>query len=102
MPSTELLWGAKHYKGGVNMDSSPNRILTDILERTVRMETKIDQLTKVETTADNAEKLAVEALESTKSAHKRLDKIDKIVWWVATTVGGVIILALVGLVIKGG
>jgi len=82
------------------MDSS--KILTDILERTVRMETKIDQLTKVETTADNAEKAALEALESTKSAHKRLDKIDKIIWWVATTVGGLFIVALVGLVLKGG
>lgn len=88
-------------EGGI-MDSSPNRILTDILERTVRMETKIDQLTKVETTADNAEKLAVEALESTKSAHKRLDKLDKIVWWVSTSIIGLVLIALVGLVIKGG
>ncbi|MER1999068.1 MAG: hemolysin XhlA family protein [Lysinibacillus sp.] len=85
-----------------NKSLTESSILTDILERTVRTETKIDQLIKIETTADNAEKIATEALESTKSAHKRLDKFDKMVWWLVTTVGAIIIVALVGLIIKTG
>lgn len=41
--------------------------------------------------------------ESTKSAHKRLDKIDKIVFWLATTVIGAVILAILSVVLlKGG
>ena len=76
------------------------KMLTDILERTVRMETKIDQLAKIETKADDAKTIAKEALESTKSAHKRLDKVDKIIWWVATTVIGAVIVALLALVFQ--
>ena len=40
--------------------------------------------------AITANETATEALEKAKSAHKRLDKIDKIIFWMGTTVVGTI------------
>lgn len=77
-------------------------LVRDVYERLGKIGEKLDGLNHIRDTAIRAEDKADEALSSTKSAHKRLDKIDKIVWWVCTTVGGVLVLALLGLVIKGG
>lgn len=77
-------------------------LVRDVYERLGKIGEKLDGLNHIRDTANRAEDKADEALASTKSAHKRLDKFDKIVWWVCTTVGGVLVLALVGLVIKGG
>ncbi|MGE7922388.1 hemolysin XhlA family protein [Viridibacillus arvi] len=82
------------------LEDTANKILTNILERTVRVETKIDLFNDVKDVAEEARDTADEALASTKSAHKRLDKIDKIVWWVGTTIIGAVILALLALVLK--
>ncbi|GIP17753.1 hypothetical protein J40TS1_33950 [Paenibacillus montaniterrae] len=49
---------------------------------------------------DVSDDVAKEALEKSKSAHKRLDKIDKIIYWVATTIIGTVVAALLALVIK--
>lgn len=76
------------------MESS-EKILSDIRERVVRVETKIDLMTNVEDTAKEAKEIAVKALESTKSAHRRLDKVDKLIFWVGTTVIGAVLLALI-------
>lgn len=48
---------------------------------------------------DRSDDVAKEALEKSKSAHKRLDGIDKIIFWVSTTIIGLVLVALVGLVI---
>ena len=77
-------------------------ILTEIRERMVRVETKIDTMTDIQETANQAKEIAVEALSSTKSAHKRIDKIDKVIFWLATTVIGAVVTAVLTLVIKGG
>ena len=79
-----------------------NNILSDIRERMVRVETKIDTMTEVQTTADDAKEIANTALASTKSAHRRLDKMDKIIFWSATTIIGAVVLALIALLINGG
>lgn len=79
-----------------------NNILSDIRERMVRVETKIDTMTDVQIKADNAESKAIEALTSTRSAHKRIDKIDKALFWVVTTVIGAVIIGIMALLIKGG
>ncbi len=79
-----------------------NNILSDIRERMVRVETKIDTITDVQSTADEAEKIANTALASTKSAYRRLDKMDKIIFWAGTTIIGVVITGLVAMLIKGG
>lgn len=72
-----------------------NNILSDIRERMVRVETKIDTFT-------DADKTANEALASTKSAHRRLDKIDKIIFWASTLIIGAVVLALIATAFKGG
>ncbi len=75
-------------------------LVRNIYERLGAIEAKIDDVRDIRLTAENAEDIATKAMESTKSAHHRLDKIDKIIWWVATTIIGAVILALLALVIK--
>lgn len=82
-------------------------LIRNIYERLGGIEAKLDGINQVrdtaqraETKADNAQDTADKALESTKSAHHRLDKIDKIIWWVSTTIIGAVIVALLALVIK--
>ena len=79
---------------------SENEILSEIRERVVRVETKIDTMTDVQKTANEAEKVANKAMDSSKSAHKRIDKIDKVIFWIATTVIGAVILAILTLIFK--
>lgn len=83
------------------MDNEVIRTLTEIRERVVRVETKIDSMTDVRTTAEAAEKIANEALQSTKSAHRRIDKIDRIIFWLGTTVIGALITGGIALLWKG-
>lgn len=80
---------------------SENEILSEIRERVVRVETKIDSMTEVQERAYEAEKTANEAMISTRSAHKRIDKIDKLIFWLSTTVIGAVILAVLTLIFKG-
>ncbi|TFE30895.1 hypothetical protein E2980_03460 [Cohnella luojiensis] len=68
----------------------------------VRVETKIDAMTDVKATADIAKDIAQEAHISVRSAHHRIDRIDKIINWVGTTIIGAIILAAVAFILKGG
>lgn len=67
----------------------------EILQRLTRLETKLDLM-------GTAKDVANEALQSAKSAHLRLDKIDKITNWLTTTIIGAIILAVIGFALKGG
>lgn len=69
--------------------------LQEVLQRLTRVETKLDMM-------NSAREIAQEALQSTKSAHIRLDKIEKIVYWAATTIIGGVILAVVAYVMNGG
>ncbi|MFJ8261393.1 hypothetical protein ACIQ4I_05465 [Rummeliibacillus sp. NPDC094406] len=84
-----------------------NKLMLDIYERLGGIDAKLNGVNEVRITAsraeekaDKAQDIADKALESTKSAHHRLDKIDKIIWWVTTTIIGMVIAALIGLVIK--
>lgn len=84
-----------------------NKLMLDIYERLGGIDAKLNGVNEVKVIAvkadDKAEdalKLASEVNESTKSAHKRLDKIDKIIWWVATSIIGAVIVSLLALVIK--
>lgn len=84
-----------------------NKLMLDIYERLGGIDAKLDGVNQLRTTAqraedkaDKAQDTADKALESTKSAHHRLNKIDKIIWWVSTTIIGAVIVALIALVIK--
>lgn len=72
-----------------------NEILMDVRERMVRVETKIDAM-------DTANDTSIAAMASASSAHKRIDKIDKILFWAGTTIIGAVILALIALLLNGG
>lgn len=78
-----------------------NKMLAEIRERIVRVETKLDMMTDVRQTAEEAKEQATEALSSTRSAHKRLDRIDKLIFWLGTTVIGAVVLALINLILGG-
>src|SRR5690625_5043474 len=56
---------------------SEQEILSDIRERVVRVETKLDNMKDVQDEVKEVNKTANRAMESSKSAHKRLNKIDK-------------------------
>lgn len=75
-------------------------LVRDVYERLGRIEAKVDDVKGIRMTAENAEDIATKAYESSKSAHHRIDKIDKIIYWASTTIIGAIILALLGLVLK--
>lgn len=77
-----------------------DELTRDLYERLGRMDGKLDGLNHIRDTANRAEDKADEALASTKNAHVRIDKYDKILWWLATGVGGVILLALLNLIMK--
>ncbi|WP_391209189.1 hemolysin XhlA family protein [Psychrobacillus sp. L4] len=72
-------------------------LIRNIYERLGGIEGKIDDIRDISITEDNAEKVAQEAFSSTKSAHHRLDKIDKIIFWVSTTIIGSVLLAILTL-----
>ncbi|MDQ0090195.1 t-SNARE complex subunit (syntaxin) [Paenibacillus anaericanus] len=73
----------------------------ETLQRVTRVETKVDNIEEKLDSAINARELAVEAISSAKSAHERIDKIDKTIFWLVTTVIGAVILAIIKIAIEG-
>jgi len=53
------------------------------------------------TSMKESDDLSKEALEKAKSAHKRLDKYDKVSIWLITLVGAALVGALLNLILKG-
>ncbi len=58
----------------------------ELLVGLTRVETKLDTL-------GNVKDVAIEAQQSAKSAHLRIDRLDKLVFWIGTTV---VVLNLIG------
>lgn len=79
-----------------------DEVQAETLQRMARVETKVDGLGEKIDRAITANETATEALEKAKSAHKRLDKIDKIIFWMGTTVVGAILLAIIKMVTERG
>ncbi len=79
------------------MSSEEARVLSDIRERVVRLETKIDSMTDVRETA-------LEALQLARSSHKRIDEIaDNQRWLWRTLVGAILAAAIATLTnLQGG
>lgn len=73
----------------------------ETLQRVTRVETKVDNIEEKLDSAINARELAVEAIALAKSAHERIDKIDKTIFWLVTTVIGAVILAIIKVVMEG-
>lgn len=81
---------------------SEQRILTEIRERLVRVETKIDNMAETHETAKRADKTANEAYIRAKNAHSRIDKIDKAIFWLVTSIVGGVITSVLALIFVGG
>lgn len=67
----------------------------EILQRLTRVETKLDMFASARDTAN-------EALQSAKNAHHRVERVEKIIYWLGTTVIGAILVAVVTFIVKGG
>lgn len=78
-----------------------DEVQVETLQRITRVETNVVSMNEKLDRALAVNETATEALEKAKSAHKRLDSIDKIIFWVSTTIIGLVIVALIGLVLKG-
>lgn len=80
------------------MNENDNKILLDISERLVRVETKIDAMSDIKDTAEKANTTANQALALSNNNKERLDKIDKITFWAGTTIIGAVLLSLLGVI----
>ena len=111
------------YDGIEKISSKFDLFAVNTSDRLTRIETMFTMFDKAQNNfsdkLDKVDKVATEALASTKSAHKRLDdseddittrsdhnalkarvdKLDKIIFWLGTTVIGAVILAVLGTVI---
>jgi predicted ribosome quality control (RQC) complex YloA/Tae2 family protein len=74
----------------------------EVLQRIARVETKVDNMDEKLDRAIAANETAVEALQSAKSAHHRLDKIEDNQKWLWRTFAGAILVAIAGFIISGG
>ncbi|WP_052476151.1 hypothetical protein [Cohnella kolymensis] len=68
----------------------------------IEMKEDIASIKSTLNTMVNTNTTAMEALQSSRFAHDRLNRIDKIVFWAGTTVVGSIIIALIAFIVAGG
>lgn len=73
--------------------------LTEIKERTASVETKVDTLVEDNKRIESIKDIAVKARDSSSSAHKRIDSIDKWMFAIGSTVFLAIITAILSLII---
>lgn len=67
--------------------------MKELLVGLTRVETKLDTL-------GNVKEVAIEAQQSAKSAHMRIDRLDKLVFWLGTTVVGAVIVGAITALFK--
>ncbi|MGE7718057.1 hemolysin XhlA family protein [Priestia megaterium] len=77
-------------------------IQSEMLQRITRVETVVDNMDEKLDRAIHANETAVEALQSAKSAHHRLDKIEDGQKWLWRTFAGAFVLAIAAFIIAGG
>lgn len=93
---------------GVDIDQFYQTI-SDIREKltviTVRLE-KLDdhnrRLEAVERRAEDIEKLVIQTIDSTKSAHLRLNGVTKVAWAILIAAAGTVVTTIVSFAMKGG
>lgn len=73
--------------------------LSEIKERTASVETKVDMMLKNEEKIDGIKDIAVKAKDSSSSAHKRIDKIDKWLFAIGSALIIAIMSAILGLIL---
>lgn len=79
-----------------------HEILTALRIEVGKITEKLDTLKQVSSKVDTVEKNAIEALSSVKSAHHRIERIEKTIYWLATTVIGALLTGIIVFIVKGG
>lgn len=74
--------------------------MNEILQRLARVETKLDIMLEDKEIAEEALKIASEALQNAKSAHKRLDTHEKVIYWAGTTIIGAVVVGIISYFIR--
>ncbi|MGG1650097.1 hemolysin XhlA family protein [Paenibacillus sp. NRS-1780] len=74
-------------------------VQTEMLQRMTRVETKVDNMDEKLDRAITANETAVEALQSAKSAHHRLNKIEDGQKWLWRTVSASAITIIIGAIV---
>lgn len=74
--------------------------LSEIKERTASVETKVDRLVEDNKKIDSVKDMAKEAHESSKSAHKRIDKVDKWLFRIGSAVALALVAAVMNIIMK--
>ncbi|MEF2964906.1 hemolysin XhlA family protein [Paenibacillus sp. M1] len=74
-------------------------VQSEVLQRITRVETKVDNMDEKLDRAISAKETAVEALQSAKSAHQRLDKIEDGQKWLWRTIGASVITIVIGAIL---
>lgn len=72
--------------------------LSEIKERTARVETKVDGLAEDNKKLESVKDIAVKANDRASSAHKRVDKINKWMFAIGSTLITTIVIAVLGLI----
>ncbi|MCR2804209.1 hemolysin XhlA family protein [Paenibacillus soyae] len=84
------------------MSGNAGPVLSEIRERVVRVETKMDDITETKEIAKLAAREAAEALQSVKAAQQMLlDVQDNQKWLWRVVIGGVV-AAIISFILKGG
>ncbi|WP_342505855.1 hemolysin XhlA family protein [Sporosarcina sp. FSL K6-2383] len=73
----------------------------DDMKMIIEMKEDIASIKTLLSTMNKTNDTAMEASQSAKSAHHRIDKLDRIVFWAGTTIVGTVIIALIALLWKG-
>ncbi|WP_342505602.1 hemolysin XhlA family protein [Sporosarcina sp. FSL K6-2383] len=73
----------------------------DDMKMIIEMKEDIASIKTLLSTMNKTNDTAMEAAQSAKSAHHRIDKLDRIVFWAGTTIVGTVIIALIALLWKG-
>ncbi len=79
-----------------------HELITSVRLDIRELNTKMDSIKDLTKRVEDIQDMANRAFVSTKEAHHRLDSIERIIFWVGTTIFGGVIVSLVAFVVKGG
>lgn len=77
-------------------------LITNLRIDLAKMDTKLDAMKDVSIKIDNIDHVLTQTVQSTKTAHERLDKIDRVIYWLATTIIGTILAGFITFIVRGG
>lgn len=79
-----------------------NDTMVQVQIKLAELSTKLDAIGALDAKVSAMNDATIRNTDSTKAAHKRLDKIDKTFYWFWTSIFSGIIIAVVTFIVKGG